>query len=196
MTAFSKHRREHSHPIPTLNRVPQRMPKVPPKKRKLPSSSTSSSSTTGTTITKRKLDPRNTTGFRGVYKRKKTKSPNAENQFQAMIWLQGGKNTGLGLFGTAKAAAIAYDRAVLQHGKQKNLLNFPYMVHDLDSEVKGRKKRQLGKCGYRGVAQKGIARFQAQIRHGGKKQSLGTFATAREAAEAYDHAVLKFLKPR
>ena len=36
-----------------------------------------------------------------------------------------GKNTGLGTFDTAIAAALAYDQAAIKAGKKKSTLNFP-----------------------------------------------------------------------
>ena len=39
-------------------------------------------------------------------------------------------------------------------------------------------------------------RFQARIRIGGIRQNIGTFGTAKEAAEAYDQAALQAKFPR
>ena len=62
------------------------------------------------------LDPRNTTGFRGVVKE--------GNRFRAQITI-GGKTQYIGMFGTAKEAAEAYDQAAIQAKFPKSDLNFP-----------------------------------------------------------------------
>jgi len=49
--------------------------------------------------------------------------------------------------------------------------------------------------GFRGVDKHGN-RFRAQITIGGKKQNIGTFGTAKKAAEAYDQAALQAKFPR
>ena len=66
---------------------------------------------------KRKLSAANTSGYRGVYKR--------GERFQAKIGFDGGKQKSLGTYDTAKEAALAYDRAVIQHKLPSSKLNFP-----------------------------------------------------------------------
>jgi len=83
----------------------------------------------------------NTIGYRGVYK-------NGKN-YRARIW-NGGKNTDLGTYDTAKEAAVAYDRAVLKANRSTTFLNFPDMVHNLDVEPK-RAKQKRSSTGYNGV---------------------------------------------
>ena len=124
----------------------------------------------------------NTVGYRGETKRGK--------KFQARIEF-GGKRTSLGTYETAKDAAIAYDRAVLKANKSTSLLNFPDMVHDLDVEPK-RKKYKRSSSGYRGVKEeKRNGTFTARRKSNGILESLGTYETAKDAAIAYDRAVLK-----
>ena len=65
---------------------------------------------------KRKLKSHNTSGYTGVRKRGKT--------FQAQI-TAGGKRHHLGSYKTAKAAAVAYDQAVIQLKLPSIRLNFP-----------------------------------------------------------------------
>jgi hypothetical protein len=79
------------------------------------------------------LHSRNTVGYRGVSKKGKN--------FRARIEI-GGKITYLGIYDTAKEAAIFYDRAVLKANQSKTLLNFPDMVHNLDVEPKRKRKKR------------------------------------------------------
>ena len=134
----------------------------------------------GYTPIQQSLHSNNTVGYRGVYK-------NGKN-FRAMIRIDG-KNNHIGIYDTAKEAAIAYDRAVLKANKSTTLLNFPDMVHNLDVEPK-RKKYKRSSTGYKGV-RKSRTKFRAQINIDGKTKSFGTFASAIQAALAYDHAAIK-----
>jgi len=135
----------------------------------------------GYTPIQQPLLSRNTVGYRGVYKRRKT--------FRAMIWISG-KSKHIGSYDTAKEAAIAYDRAVLKANQSRTLLNFPDMVHNLDIEPK-RKKYTRSSSGYRGVKNSG-KKFQVRIGVGnGKMKGLGSFDTAIQAALAYDQAAIK-----
>ena len=78
------------------------------------------------------LSSRNTTGFRGVYK--------IGNRFQASIKI-GGELQYIGMFGTAKEAAEAYDQAALQAKFPRSELHFS----DTPKEEKPKiKKRRIG----------------------------------------------------
>jgi hypothetical protein len=135
----------------------------------------------GYTPRQQTLRSTNTVGYRGVTKFRK------KFMAQSMI---GGKVTGLGYYETAKEAAIAYDRAVLKANKSTTLLNFPDMVHNLDVEPK-RKKYKRSSTGYRGVSVRANGRFVVNMRIGSKQRRIGTFATATQAALAYDQAAIK-----
>ena len=108
-------------------------------------------------------------------------------RFQAYINIDG-KYQGHGTYDTPKEAAQAYDRAAIQAGRPTSKLNF------LDQVPKNYKPKNNGlhstnTTGFRGVTKRG-SRFRAMIRTGGKLQHIGLFGTAKEAAEAYDQAVL------
>ena len=122
----------------------------------------------------------NTAGYRGVCKRGK--------KYRTRIKI-GGKWTYIGTHNTAKEAAIAYDRAVLKANQSTSLLNFPDMVHNLDVEPKN-KNIKRSSTGYRGVSKNG-KKFRAMINTTGRNKSIGTFATAIQAALAYDQAAIK-----
>jgi len=122
----------------------------------------------------------NTVGYRGVAK--------SRNKFEANLYIKR-KKIYIGYYNTAKEAAIAYDRAVLKANQPTSLLNFPDMVHNLDEEPK-RNKPKLSSTGYKGVS-KNKKRFQAKICIDSKRNNIGTFDTAIQAALAYDQAAIK-----
>ena len=138
---------------------------------------------------KKKLKSTNTIGYRGVYKR--------GNRFQAKINI-GGRVRSIGYFGTTKEAAIAFDLAAIQAKRPKSDLNFPDMIH-VKKEIPKIKKRKLVNCtnktGFNGVSKK-RKKFQASISINGKEKHLGTFTSARNAAMAYDEAIVKYHQPR
>ena len=49
---------------------------------------------------------------------------------------------------------------------------------------------------YKGVIKTKSGRFQAQIKIDGKSKYLGIFTRARDAAMAYDKAIVKYHQPR
>jgi len=132
---------------------------------------------------KKELASNNTTGYRGVCKK--------GNRFDARITI-GGKLQQIGMFGTAKEAAEAYDQAALQAKFPRSELNFSDMPKE---EIPRIKKRRIGnylnKTGFNGVSKhrKG-KKFIAQISIDGEKKHLGTFTKPRDAAMAYDEAIV------
>jgi hypothetical protein len=130
---------------------------------------------------KKKLSSGNTTGFTGVIK--------IGNRFRAQITI-GGKQQNIGTFGTAKEAAEAYDQAALRANFPRSELNFSDTPKE---EVSRITKRRIGnyknKSGFNGVSKKG-KKFQAQIQIDGETKYLGTFTKARDAAMAYDEAIV------
>ena len=87
-----------------------------------------------------------------------------------------GVRTHLGTFDTAKEAAIAFDRAAIQRGDSLFKLNFPNMLHKWEQP-----KTTKGVSKSRG-------NFRVRIMVDGDNRCLGTFATAKEGAAAYDRA--------
>ena len=133
----------------------------------------------------KKLLSNNTIGYRGVSKKGK-------NRFQAQIHI-GDRQQFIGNFSTAKDAAIAFDLAAIQAKRPKSDLNFPDMIH-VKKEIPKIKKRKIVDCrnttGFNGVSQAGN-KFRAQIQIDGKNKHLGIFTRARDAAMAYDEAVVE-----
>ena len=135
---------------------------------------------------KRRLHSTNTTGYNGIYKK--------GQRYQARIKI-GGKMKHLGGYATAKEAALAYDRAVIQHKFPSSKLNYPdgLPIDDEDYEELMNPKKKLASSnttGYIGVSKVG-KRFVERIYFDNKAKSLGTYDTPKEAALAYDHAVVQ-----
>ena len=137
----------------------------------------------------KKLRSDNTIGYRGVSK--------IGNRFRAAIKING-RNHHIGMFGTTKEAAVAYDLAAIQAKRPRSDLNFPFL-HDGEIEIPKIKKRKLMRCtnttGFNGVSKQG-KKFRARIRIDGKLKYLGVFTRARDAAMAYDKAIVKYHQPR
>ena len=138
---------------------------------------------------KKKLMSNNTIGYRGVIK--------VGNRFRAQIQI-GGRNRHIGNFGTTKEAAIAYDLAAIQAKRPKSDLNFPDMIH-VKKEIPKIKKRKLVRSdnttNFNGVCKNG-KKYKASISINGKQKHLGTFTSARNAAMAYDEAIVEYDQPR
>ena len=141
---------------------------------------------------KRSLASTNTTGYTGVTKKGK--------KFQAQIRIDH-KMKYLGTFDTPKEAALAYDRAVIQHKLLFSQLNFPDGLPldkgDYDEIMNPTKKRRLDSTntnGFNGVYKAGLW-FEAKIHLGGSQKYLGRFDTAYDAAIGYDRAVIQYNLP-
>jgi len=138
----------------------------------------------------RRRSSNNTTGYTGVSKRRK--------RFRAEIRIDG-KNKYLGTYDTPKEAALVFDRAVTQHKLPSSKLNYPDGLplddedyDELMNPKKTRRRSSNNTTGYTGVVRTVSKRFVAQIRIKGKKQGLGTYGTAKEAALAFDRAVVQY----
>ena len=124
---------------------------------------------------------RNKTGYIGVTKK-------SSGRYQAMIRING-KYKNLGLHDTAKQAAKSFDKEAIKLRRPFSTLNYPKRAPVSYTPIQ--KPLQSNKTvGYRGVSKKG-KKFRARIYIKNIVTLLGTHDTAKEAAIAYDRAVLK-----
>jgi hypothetical protein len=137
---------------------------------------------------KRKLSStEDTIVYKGVSKiRRKT--------YQARIYVNK-RNVFLGNFGTARRAAIEYDRAIIKYNKSKDRLNWPGGLPEMDQMEKKRRLHLRNTSGYRGAFRSG-KRFYARVTVNKKYVRLGTFDTIKEAAIAHDQAIIKYNLPK
>lgn len=121
-----------------------------------------------------KTSVRNTTGFKGVYKR--------GDRFIAAITVNW-RCIYLGTFDSAEEAARHYNQAAVQHFSEFACLN------DVNPKFPTSPRSILRKnttSGYLGVHLREYQRWAAQIKFNHQKIYLGSFATPEEAARAYD----------
>ena len=97
-------------------------------------------------------------------------------KFKAQIHI-GGRTQGLGTFDTAKEAAEAFNLVATMEGRPTSKLKRS-KKDDGSNNLANNDK-------YKGVVKSG-KKFKAQIHIGGRTQGLGTFDTAKEAAEAFN----------
>ena len=111
-------------------------------------------------------------------------------RFEARIYINK-KLKYLGTYDTPKEASVAYDRAVIKYNLPKDKLNWPDGYPKITTKKKKRKLHPTNTTGYTGVFKRG-ERFRAAIRINKKQTYFGTFDTPKEAAVAYDQAVIKY----
>ena len=115
------------------------------------------------------------------------KVPNG--RYRAKIKIDG-KYKHLGTHDTAKQAATAYDKEAIKLLRPFSKLNYPKKASVGYTPIQQSLKSN-NTVGYRGVA-KNYGNFKCQITISGNKRiQLYGFETAKEAAIAYDRAVLK-----
>jgi len=133
---------------------------------------------------KRRNRSKSKSGFIGVVQ--DTRS----NKYRAQISIGNGKQRYLGSsFDTAKQAAKAYDKEAIKLRRPFSRLNFPKKAPAGFSPIQ-QPLQSDNTSGYRGVVKAG-KNFIARFWIGGKNTSLGTYDTSKEAAVAYDRAILK-----
>ena len=113
-------------------------------------------------------------------------------KYQARIKIDG-KLKSLGSYDTAKQAAKAFDKEAIRLRRPLSSLNHPKKA-PVGYTPMQQALRSRNTVGYRGVT-KNSKKFQAYITIDGKYTHIGRYDTAKEAAVAYDRAVLKANKP-
>jgi len=111
-------------------------------------------------------------------------------KYQAFIWIDGNKKYLGSSYVTAKQAAKAYDKEAIKLRRPFSKLNYPKKAPVGYTPIQ-QALQSRNTVGYRGVSKTMSKKFQARIRIGSKLTSMGTYNTAKEAAVAYDRAVLK-----
>ena len=120
-------------------------------------------------------------GYYGVLKR--------GNRYSARILIDG-KYNHLGNYDTAKQAAKAHDDEAIKLRRPFCSMNYPKTAPVGYTPIQ-QQLQSNNTVGYRGATKVRGGRFQAQIQNGDKRQCLGTYDTPKEAAVAYDRALLK-----
>jgi len=131
------------------------------------------------------LEADNKTGYYGVSLDK----PGKPKPYRARVW-RGGKKVSLGSFATAEEAALCIARspegqAAAEHVAAPPLLTSEEARQQAQAEGLTLLKADNNKTGYFGVCLNKPGQhkpYEAKVTHGGKQVSLGSFATAEEAA--------------
>jgi hypothetical protein len=131
---------------------------------------------------KRKRRSNSKSGFICVVKR-------PSGKYTASITING-KNKTLGSYDTAKQAAKAYDKEAIKLRRPFSKLNYPKKAPVGYTPIQ-QPLQSTNTVGYRGISKTVSKKYQARIKIGSKRTNLGTHDTAKEAAIAYDRAVLK-----
>lgn len=128
---------------------------------------------------------RNTSGYKGVTWSKK------DSVWRAIIGANQ-ETENLGSFDTPEDAARAYDLAALRYFGEFARTNFPADTYSEATEVRARHRAPISRSGGSNSGYRGVHRvprktpYVASIMANGKNHHLGRFATAEEAARAYD----------
>jgi len=131
---------------------------------------------------KRRKRSKSKSGYFGVIKL-------TSGRYRASITIDGKSKQIGSSYDTAKQAAKAHDKEVIKLRRPFSKLNYPKKAPV--GYTPRQKALQSNKAvGYRGVT-KDKKNFQAKITIAGKDTYIGAYDTAKEAAIAYDRAVLK-----
>ncbi|KAL6549089.1 hypothetical protein OROHE_008934 [Orobanche hederae] len=119
-----------------------------------------------------------------------------------------GKREWLGSFKTPDEAARAYDKAAVRLRGPETSLNFPQQVqlasqtnfednHPIGDTVSSTHQatKKVKTSIYMGVRKRQWGTYAAEIKLDGKREWLGSFKTAEEAAVAYDDAAIRLRGP-
>jgi len=110
-------------------------------------------------------------------------------RYRAKIWIDG-KHKNLGSsYKTANQAAKAYDKEAIKLRVPLSKLNYPKKAPVGYTPIQ-QPLRSDNTVGYRGVYKDG-KKYKSQIKIDGKDTHIGRYDTAKEAAVAFDRAVLK-----
>ena len=125
----------------------------------------------------------NAAGYRGVFKQS---CHGGAKPIYAQV-RRAGERVSIGRFATAEEAALAYARTPEAQAQAAKPKPAPLTAREAVAQAAAEGltlEPSNGAAGYRGAKLYG-SRYQASMRHAGKKVHLGTFATAEEAALAY-----------
>jgi len=144
------------------------------------------------------------TDYKGVGFKSRPKA----TPYQAQVW-RGGKHATLGSFATAEEAALVVARTPEGRAAAAAAAAAPPAPPPLTAEEALRQAEAEGltllrsessRTGYKGVcfnSRRNITKpYEAQVWRGGKHATLGTFATAEEAALCYARAVRTAPRPK